>query len=220
MTVSKARARTARNVPAWVIETLRSEGPRVLWFSILGETVYRRLLLIEASLTDRPKDSAAAASLEVAWLSPADSRDCALPGLSSDVVAQRLRQGDRCLCARRDGQVVAYRWMAFGAAPLAYLGCTLELAEGVAYVYDAYTVPEARGAGISAALWSMAGSALTAEGCHTTVAVLLPENRPARRAAGKSPYRQVGRVGYVQLGLWRRYFLRCRTRSVALAERD
>jgi GNAT superfamily N-acetyltransferase len=196
---------------------LRSEGLRTLYFTILGETVYRRLLLFEAPTGDRLRPAPGLESLEFAYLSAGEVGQDPLPGQSGEIVAHRLRRGDRCLCARRAGRLVAYRWIGLGETLVEYLGCTLRLAEGVAYVYDAYTVPEARGLGLSAVLWARYTERLAEEGCHTTLAAILPENRAARRAAAKLPFRRVGRVWYVQLGPWRRYFLRSPTRSVALA---
>jgi hypothetical protein len=198
----------------WAIETWRREGARVLWFSILGETVYRRLLLFEVRTAEQPEPPATLRLLEPTSVATAAEH---LPHVSRKVVANRLRRGDRCFCALKQGQVVAYRWLATDKAPVDYLGCALELTEGVVYFYDAYTVPDARGAGVSGALFRAIAKRLAADGCHTAVAAILPENRAARRAAGKIPYRRVGRFGYVQLGPWRKYFLRSRTSSVALA---
>ena len=45
---------TVRSALRRAVEVLRDEGPRVLWFKVLGETVYRRLTLVELSLASPP----------------------------------------------------------------------------------------------------------------------------------------------------------------------
>ena len=60
----KARLRRA-------IQIFRDEGLRSLWFKFLGETVYRRMDLIERDITPVPASAGPAGNLQVSLLSPA-----------------------------------------------------------------------------------------------------------------------------------------------------
>jgi Acetyltransferase (GNAT) family len=197
------------------VDVARREGLRSLWFKVLGETVYRRLLLLEAS-TDGLPPADAEGTFEFSFLS-SDELGEGVAGTTRAESALRLQRGDRCFCTRRDGRLVAASWIAFDEASVEYLDCRLLLSPGVAYLYDVYTAPDARGGGIFGASWFALAGALRDEGVHTILSALLPENRSARRAFAKLPYRVVGTFGYVQLGSWRRRFLRGRTRAVTVA---
>jgi hypothetical protein len=50
-------------------EVLRTEGPRTLWFRVLGETVYRRLIVMERPF-DKDVPRVQAAGVELAILRP------------------------------------------------------------------------------------------------------------------------------------------------------
>lgn len=198
------------------VDVQRREGLRALWFKALGETVYRRLLLLEAPTESEREPPPAAQAVEFAFLSPSEAGQFTFGEHGPETAAERLRRGDRCFCVRRDGQLAAVRWIAFEEASVEYLGCRLQLAPGVAYLYDSYTAPAARGRGIFSSTWFTLARELSAEGFHTILAAVLPENRAARGAMGKLPYRVVGKVGYVRLGSRRRCFLRGRTDAAAL----
>jgi hypothetical protein len=212
-----ARRWTVRTALSRAAGVARREGVRSLWFKALGETVYRRLLLVQASTGDLPEAAPGESSFSFSFLSPDEIDEQGIGPVSQEEAVRRLRQGDRCFCAFREGRPIALRWIAVGAASIEYLNCRLLLAPGVAYVYDAYTAPEARGGGVFGVTWYALARGLGAEGIHTTLGSALPENRPARRALGKLPYRIVGTFGYVKLGPWRRCFLRARTSAARIA---
>jgi Acetyltransferase (GNAT) family len=211
-----ASAWTLRRALARALDIQRREGLRALWFKALGETVYRRLLLLEASLESQSEPPPPPRLLEFAFLAPGEVGEYPFGEHGSETAAERLRRGDRCFCVRRDGHVVAVRWIAFEEASIEYLGCRLRLAPGVAYFYDSYTSPTARGSGIFSSTWFILARQLSSEGVHTVLAAVLPENRAALRAMEKLPYRVVGNVGYVRLGPRRRCFLRSRTHAATL----
>jgi hypothetical protein len=213
--VPSAGAWTVRRALARAFDVTRSEGLRALWFKALGETFYRRLLLLEAPTESRSEPPPQ--SLEFAFLAPNELGDYAFGEHGPETAAERLRRGDRCFGVRRDRELVAVRWIAFEEAFVDYLGCRMRLAPGVAYLYDAYTAPAARGAGIFSFTWFTLAGRLSAEGFHTILGTVLPENRAARRAMAKLPYRVVGKVGYVRLGPWKRCFRHGRTRAATLA---
>jgi hypothetical protein len=215
--MTEAPAWTVRTALTRAAEVARREGLRSMWFKALGETVYRRLLLLEASVGDVPGPAPGESSLEFSVLSADQIDDNGIGGLTREEAAQRLRRGDRCFCTHRDGQLVALRWVAVAEARVDYLHCRLLLAPGVAYIYDAYTTPEARGSGIFGVTWTALARSLGLEGIHTILGSVLPENRPARRALGKLPYRVVGTMGCTKLGPWRRCFLRGSTGAATIA---
>jgi Acetyltransferase (GNAT) family len=211
-----ARAWTVGSALSRAAEVARSEGLRSLWFKVLGETVHRRLLLLEASIDDLPPAAPGEGSFEFSFLSLGEIGE-GVADMTREESARRLRRGDRCFCTRRDGRLVAVSWIAFEEASVEYLDCRLLLAPGVAYLYDVYTAPDARGGGIFRVSWFALARALGVEGVHTILTAVLPENRSARRAFGKLPYRVVGTFGYAKLGSWRRRFLRGRTRAATIA---
>jgi len=65
---------------------------------------------------------------------------------------ERLRAGDRCYAMLNEtGEVLSFTWVASGREVYVYeLGGSVWVPNNVAYFYDAFTFPEARGAGLIA----------------------------------------------------------------------
>jgi GNAT superfamily N-acetyltransferase len=161
----------------------------------LGETFYRRLLLLEAATESLSEPPPATQSLEFAFLAPSGPAST-----RSAKSVPRLPPSDCGGATAASASVVTggsspFAWIAFEEAPVAYLGCRLLLAPGVAYLYDTYTAPSARGGGISSSTWLALARQLSTEGFQTILAAVLPENRAARRAMAKLPYRVIGKAG-------------------------
>jgi GNAT superfamily N-acetyltransferase len=62
----------------------------------------------------------------------------------------RVRNGNLCLGARRDGRLVAFTWC--NLARCIFKGYSFPLSDDEAYLFDAHTAPELRGHGIAPAL--------------------------------------------------------------------
>jgi RimJ/RimL family protein N-acetyltransferase len=203
-----AHAWTLRSALARALDVLRREGVRALWFKVLGETVYRRLLLLERELYEPALVLEASVPLEFGFLSEDDLDEYASLRTDRDpnVAAGRLRRGDRCFVARHDGKIVAALWVATGEAEFEYLDRRIRLAEGEAQRYDSFTSPDLRGRGVIAAVGTRLDRELLEENVRRVRGTALPENAAALRALAKGGYRPVGKIGYVKLGPWRRDF--------------
>lgn len=110
---------------------------------------------------------------------------------------ERLRAGDRCYAMLTGaGETQSFTWVTSGREVYVYeLGKSVWVPENVAYFYDAFTFPEARGTG------------LIAETVHGIVADL--ENSPVERcevwvAQGNTPsLRAYDKAGFRVYGSWR-----------------
>lgn len=179
---------------------------RVALLKALGETVYRRLDVVELRLP-ATADVEPELALELRFVEAEDRAAYAglHPGGPAEL-RERLEKGHRCFGAWRDGRLIATRWFATELAPIEYLGRDVPLQPGELYLYELYTAQDVRGRSVTRAAGAGAVAALSAEGARRLVGAVLPENRSVRRAYEKGGWRIVGRIGFVRLGRWRRDF--------------
>lgn len=185
---------------AWAI--LCSEGWLALWFRVLGETVYRRLLLVELDL---PPRLAAPEGMTARWLRSGEAPAYAEfhPALTVDEVRRRLAIGERCLVLEDGGRIVHGRWVAHKRAWIEYLRVALPLSSGSVYLYQSYTPPALRGQGYATAGAAAAGHILCREGFERVLGCIQPDRSIAYPPAFKLGYRPVGYIGWYRLGHWR-----------------
>ncbi len=188
---------------AWQI--LRQEGFRSLWFHILGETIYRRVLLFERPLSDPIPSASATIPVEISLLKPSEVEEYVAfhPGLDAGEVRDRLDRGGKCFLSRHQGSIVNACWTAEGSVWIDYLGCGIPLARDEAYVYNNYTDPRFRGRNISAVRAVVMLRHFRELGYRRLVAVVVPENKAAFRSPDKAGYRPIGVIGYIRIGPWR-----------------
>jgi RimJ/RimL family protein N-acetyltransferase len=196
-------------------EVLRTEGPVSLWFRILGETVYRRAILIERLLQEPIMEQQAGVNVEVSLLTAGDLDEYLAhrPGSSAADICERFRQGQKCFVARHQNTIASTCWAATGIARIDYLSCEIRPAEDEIYTYGSYTAPQFRNLNIAAVRGNEMVLYFRELGYRRFVAILMPENMAAFRPAEKIAYRRIGIMGYVKLGPWRHFF--CRVRSPA-----
>jgi hypothetical protein len=187
-------------------EVVRTEGVRALVARAAGETLYRRLVLVERDLGE-PLDADVPAELAFGYLdgSAVDAYEAFRPG-GGRRAEQRLAHGDRCFATWSGDRLVAVRWLATGTPHIEYLDLPLPLADGEIYHYDTFTDPSERRRGISLASQARLFETLRGEGFRFSIRAVLPENSAAVRDAVRAGYRKRGRIGYVRLGPWRRAF--------------
>jgi ribosomal protein S18 acetylase RimI-like enzyme len=190
------------------VEVARTEGPRGLWPRILGETVYRRLVLLEHPLDREPELRSAAVELTFGLVCDVDELACFRAWPGAEVVRRRLDRGERCFAARHGERLAATAWVATGSVLIPYLGRTLELGDGDAFVYEAYTAPDLRRRGVAQALESRLTRLLRAEGRRRLLRTVLPENAAGVAMHAAFGNRPIGTIGYVKAGPWRHDFLR------------
>jgi RimJ/RimL family protein N-acetyltransferase len=184
----------------------RTEGVRPLAMRVLGDTVYRRLRLVELPLQPPSPAAPAPAELSFGFLAPEELADYEALHGERVTARERLAAGERCFVARHEGRLVSTRWLAFGSARIDYLDRRLELGDRDVYLSETYTDPAVRGRGYSSAAGAAYARLLAAEGYARVVAAVLPENHQGRRAYEKAGYRPVGTIGWLGVGPLRRPF--------------
>jgi GNAT superfamily N-acetyltransferase len=193
-------------------QILREHGWRVLVWRTLGWLGLRRVVLYEWDFD--PLSGSTPTPFTVAPLAE-DELDEYLahrpePRLAE--VERRLRAGDSCHVARIDGRIVSSLWCTTREIAIGYLGYRARLAEGQAFLYDAYTVPEQRRKGATRALTVAILARLREEGVREVFGAADPANR-AGTAVSRSDANAIAVL--VSVGLRRRFLLRLPVRRAS-----
>ncbi len=201
----KTAPRRWKQMPRRAWEVLRQEGFLSLWFHILGETIYRRVILFERPLSDPIPSASATIPVEISLLKPSEVDEYVAfhPGLDAGEVRDRLDRGGKCFLSRYQGSIVNACWTAEGSVWIDYLGRSLQLSRDEVYVYNNYTDPRFRGLNIPAVRAGVMLSHFRELGYRRLVAVVVPENKAAFRSPDKAGYRPIGVIGYIKIGPWR-----------------
>ncbi|MBC7261230.1 MAG: GNAT family N-acetyltransferase, partial [Chloroflexi bacterium] len=204
--------RTGKEIVSRALEVLRQEGIKSLWFKILGETVYRRMVLFERSLDGPIAEVIPRLPVTIRPLRDADVLEYTRfrPEISPDEVHRRLASGQMCFAAWYEGRIVHAAWVAMGRAWIGYLAREVALASDDIYYYESFTAPDFRGQNIAGASLSYMQQALQKAGYRRILAAIMPENKPAFRPVEKTGFRPIGVMGYVRLGPWRWDFIHLR----------
>jgi GNAT superfamily N-acetyltransferase len=205
---------------ARAVDVLRHEGAGSLWFRILGETVYRRVVLMERLLSEPIAELAAHLPVAIDLLkeTEVDEYTSFRPEVDPFEIRRRLDAGHRAFVARHGGRIVHAGWAAAGGAWIRYLSCEITLAADEAYQYESFTTPGFRGFNIAPLRITEMMRYFRGAGFRRLIAVVVPENAPAFRPLEKSGYRPFGVMGYVKIGRWRWNFCRMSRNSVSPAE--
>lgn len=188
-------------------EIVRDEGWRSLWFRILGQTVYRRLLLIRTDLLA----STFEADARCRWLSIDEAAVYSRfdPTVSAEEVRRRLQAGHRCfVLIDEHSEIVHGMWAAFRRARIAYLQQDLVLGAQEAYLYQSFTTPAHRGKRYATASTRALKHALVAEGFRATVACIQPDRRVAYPPVLRGGSVPTAYIGWIGVGPWRMAFKR------------
>lgn len=194
---------------------LREEGVKSLWFKILGETIYRRAVLMERLLDEPITEMPSRVPVVIGPLKEAEIQDylSLRPEADPSDIRCRLKSGQFCFVARYEGRIVHACWATSKRAWIDYLDRELVLAPDEYYGYEGFTAPGFRGHNIALALYSQMIRYFRDAGYRRSLAVLMLENPLAFRPLEKIGYRTIGTMGYVKLGPWRRDF--CRVKPTA-----
>jgi predicted GNAT family acetyltransferase len=187
-------------------EILREEGLKTLWFKILGETVSRRVLLLERTLLEPIPDVITRLPVTIGLLKTAEIAEYMefREGTPLHEVQRRLDAGHSCFVARYQGCLVSTSWAAIRQAWMHYLSREVPIAPGEVYIYDSFTKTDLRGRGVSQAVGVEMLRHFHRAGYKLAVRAISPENRASLQAAAKTGYRFYGVMGYVNIGPWRR----------------
>jgi hypothetical protein len=191
-------------------EILRSEGARALWFRILGETVYRRMVLFERRLEEPIQAVRCAAAVTISRLEIAEADEYAAfrPGADVAETRSRLEQGHQCWVARQQGALVHAIWAGTGSAWIRYLDCEIRLAPDEAYIYESYTTPALRRLNLNTVRSEAMKRYFRERSFFRLLALVVPENPAGIHATIGAGYHYAGVIARVTIGPWRRDYRR------------
>jgi hypothetical protein len=192
------------------IAVVRHQGLKSFWFKILGELGYRRMLLLERSLTPPVSEVTPRLPVRVEVLKESEVDDYLAfrPDTPRESVTERLTLGDQCFVARHQGRIVASCWTATRPVWSEFLDCEIGLAVGEAYLFDRFTLPDFRGLRIGNAVRMYQLRSLQKAGYRRTISAIMPENEPALRDVARGGAKPFGLIGRLKIGPWQRTFRR------------
>jgi len=207
--------RGAGSIPARAFEVLRQEGRGSLFFKILGELGYRRLLIIEREPGKPPIENQSRIEVSCRLLTPNDI-DAYLelrPDADRSAIMHRFEAGHRCFGVWHDdcalgSRLINARWAGSGRCWIEYLDVTVEVGADAVYLYETFTTPDFRGSRVTSAGLSFMDAWLQDNGVRLALGAIWPENRSVRRSATRAGFRQVGQIGFWGVGKRRRTFCR------------
>jgi GNAT superfamily N-acetyltransferase len=182
-------------------EVLHDEGAKSLWFKMLGEIVYRRLILVERPLDETLPQIAIPLPLTISLLSETEVKEYAdyRPDVNIIEIKNRLKSGHLCFVVRLKGGIVNTGWAATNRVSIDYLSREFQLKDGDVYVYDVFTMPEHRGNSLSIFRMTHMLRYFRDLGYKRFVGTILIENKPAVRNALKADYHASGIIGHVKI---------------------
>lgn len=196
-------------------EVLRKEGFKSLWFKILGETVYRRMVLMDRLLNEPIPDIMARLPVVISLLKDTELDEylSLRPDADPSDIRRRLSAGQRCFVARHEGRIINASWATTRRAWIDYLGREIQLAPDEIYAYESFTAPNFRGQNIAPARLTQMLRYFRDAGYRRLLAAIMPENKHAFRPNAKLGYRSIGMMGYLKVGPWRYEFCRVKRGS-------
>jgi hypothetical protein len=209
--MSNIRYRTERTVKSAflrVIEILKKEGLKSLWFKVLSETFYRRVVLIERILDEpiHPITSRIAVTINLLEQSNVDEYCEFHPDTTKSDIQNRLDSGHWCFIACYQGCIVHTCWAASRVLWFDYLNREIQLTPDEVFVYNSYTDPSFRGLNISGVRILEMVRYFQKAGYRRMMGAVVPENKLAFRPGQKSGYRPIGTLGFVRIGPIKRDF--------------
>lgn len=171
-----------REAVAKAVGIRRELGWRVLFWRALGWIGLRRVVLYRRGVEAAARIQAARVPVEFGRLQREELGEFLELRPDSDLseLAVRFDAGDACHIARANGQIVAARWSATREVRIDYLGYRSALADGQAYLYDAYTAPAFRRRGIAVDLSRHIFELLHGQGVSEMLSAADPANPGGR----------------------------------------
>jgi len=199
---TKVTKETKVNLSKRIIQVIRDDGIKSLWFKILGEIGYRRLILVTLHLDEPTEKVKMRLPVEFSMLHETDLDEYLRfrPDQTEPEISRRLTAGHLCFVGRYEGSIVYACWTAGQVARIDYLSLDLGLAPDEIYTYDTFTLPGFRGKNIFPAGIEYSVRYFRKAGFRKYVGCVLPENRPAVHTLSKSGYLRFGTIGYIGVG--------------------
>ena len=201
---------TARDIFARFWQVLRHDGAINLWFKVVGELFYRRLLVIQRPLLSDDPDPRFPKHIraELLTLDDLDEYTVVRPDTDREGVRRRIEQGETCVISRTDEKILTVCWASANRSYAEYLDCRIDLAPDCIYLYEALTLHQIHAYRTGRGIIHYIGRHFRDRGYRQLVGAVLPENRRALGVFYKMGFRPVGWVRRYRLGPWRRYSFR------------
>ncbi|CAG1000766.1 hypothetical protein BURK1_02836 [Burkholderiales bacterium] len=192
------------------LSSLRHEGIVTFGLKLASEFGYRRVLLLGRPLDEPIPDVAPTLPIEIAVLNDGEIDDYLAfrPESGRASVSRQLASGWTCFVVRHENRIVSACWAPRPPYRSSYLECDMPVADGDAYLTDAWTLAAYRGRSIAHLLCLYQLRHYRALGYARALRGTVPENRSALRAHAKSGFRPIAMLGRVRLGPWRHHFRR------------
>ena len=190
-------------------EVLAREGARHLVLRVVGEVAYRRMILMKRpfDLSMRHVDLDVPTTFRALALDDLEQYLALRPDSAREDIVRRFTCRHVCYGALRDDRLVQACWIATERAYIDYLRAEIRLPSGVGYLYDLFTVPEARGLNLHRAMWPHVFRYFRNASPKYVLAAFHPENG-IQRIFARLGFQTVGTLGYVGVGPARRLFYR------------
>ena len=216
MTIAPSTPRAASGRP-WTVgtvwrrarEVLGKEGARSLFMRTLGETIYRRMIVMERPFNPPISPVPARIPVEFAPLELHEIEEYleSRPDADRDETITRLKRRHVCYVARHKGRIVTSCRIATERAWIDYLGAWIRVASSVGYLYELYTPPEYRGQNVGRAMFPEIFRYFGEVASPCVLAAFNPENR-IQLVFSRLGFRPVATIGVVAIGPWRRLLRR------------
>ena len=192
------------------VGALRRDGLEAFAYKVASEAGFRRVLLLARPLDEPIADVVPTLPVEFASLGKDDIDDylALRPDADRARIAAHLASGWNCHVLRHEGRIVSACWRADPPYWSSYLERTMPIADGDAYLTDAWTDAGYRGHALAHVLCLHQLRDLREKGFRSALRGTVPENRSALRAHAKSGFRPVAMLGRIRIGPWRRHFRR------------
>ena len=187
---------------------VREEGVQSLWFRMLGETIYRRLVFFVCRQDCMPPDLPSSANLTLSTIADSDCETYERFRGGAIDCRRLLQSGKRCWVLRNGTGIVSSCWAATDFAEIPYLDLRIQLAPGQIYLFDTYTAPAYRGRFHASLLVTGLVQSFRRQSERAVISAVLPENRSGMALFGRLGFQQAGLVGYLGIGPWRHEFCR------------
>jgi GNAT superfamily N-acetyltransferase len=176
-----------------------------------GWLLFREFVVVEHDLREPLPDVHRPAGLSFRLLAPVDRARLSEinPSLSHAEIARRFNEGEVCLVGWLGREPVYYHWWITARPPfLSFIRLPLLLEPSVLLSGDVFTRQAFRGQGIGRAGKVEAWRWARDQGYRREIGFAAVWNVPSLRLSRSIGRRPVARVGWWQLGPWRRYVLR------------
>lgn len=192
------------------IEVFHTNGIQGLWFGIMGECFYRRLILFNRPLDEPIELIVPKIPVKISELTQNNVNDyiCFRPDENLSEIQHYLNIGHRCFVAYYEKHIVSASWVASGEVWIDYLFFNITIAPNDIYLYNLYTLPDYRSKNIASAIVTKIIKTLINTNYQYMILNVLPESKGVIQMYKKIGFQSFGLIGFKGIGQWKRPFCR------------